>query len=50
MASQNDPLANIQRLAIGPRDDSVLEQRQITVQSFRSTVALTGSLSSVHPL
>ncbi|MBX3387193.1 MAG: sigma-54-dependent Fis family transcriptional regulator [Phycisphaeraceae bacterium] len=38
MASEHDPPMNIQRLAVGPRDDSVLEQREITVQSYRSTV------------
>lgn len=39
MASQFDPASQIQRLAVGPRDETVLEQREITVQSYRSTVA-----------
>lgn len=38
MASQFDPASQIQRLAVGPRDETVLEQREITVQSYRSTV------------
>lgn len=40
--SGHDPSLNIQPLAVGPRDDSVLEQREITVQSFRSTLPFDG--------
>ena len=38
MTSKYSPSAHIQPLAVGPRDDSVLDQREITVQSYRSTV------------
>lgn len=42
MASEHDPPVNIQRLAVGPRDDSVLDQREITVQF----IPLDGALRS----
>lgn len=38
MTSAYDPSAHIQPLVVGPRDDSVLDQREITVQSYHSTV------------
>lgn len=38
MDSQFDPSSQIQRLAVGPRDETVLEQREITVQSYQSSV------------
>ncbi len=38
MPSTYDPSAHIQPLAVGPRDESVLDQREVTVQSYRSTV------------
>lgn len=38
MASQYDPTEHIHRLAAAPRDESVLDQREVTVQSYQSTV------------
>lgn len=38
MTSTYLPSEHIQPLAVGSRDDSVLDQREITVQSYRSTV------------
>ncbi|QKK08443.1 MAG: hypothetical protein HND58_09820 [Planctomycetota bacterium] len=38
MASQYDPSEHIQPLATAPRDESVLDQREVTVQSYQSTV------------
>lgn len=38
MDSAYNPSSHIQRLPVAPRDETVLEQREITVQSYQSTV------------
>lgn len=38
MASGYEPSEHIQPLATAPRDESVLDQREVTVQSYQSTV------------
>jgi len=38
MASQYDPSDHIQHLVVAPRSESILDQREITIQSYQTTV------------